>query len=159
MVESPFQIMAHVVKGRETPDALKGIEFLATRAIGFVNAKAGAIITKYQFMINSDIYRGLVFVELEHGGKMPSWIKKIKPEKEDALDKLLVEYWEKMGFDPRILNQSHKVVRKLAEENIREILQAVQADDKTCKKFGVVFDKPKPLNFDGQSKAKTLDDW
>jgi hypothetical protein len=155
MAESPFQIMAHVVKGRETPDVLNGIEFLATKAIGFIKPKAGMILTKYQFVIDRDIYRGLLFVELEHGGKMPSWIKK-KKTTEDALDKVMKEYWEKMDFDPRILTQCREVGRKYAEENIREILQVIQADVKTCKKFGVEFDKPKVVE---QPKMKTLDDW
>lgn len=139
MTSSPFDAMKKVIysKGTINPDQIKGIEVLVAKALGFIDPDSGARCSQYWAVIDPEIYRGLLACELARHGRMPSWIKKPQAEKADELDKLMDRYLELHHLDNRIKNDNYRVFRKIIEENLKDFLLQINAEEKIFKKFNV----------------------
>lgn len=138
-MSSPFEAIKNVVKSKDMidPEQIKGIEFLAAKALGFIDPDSGSRCSIYWTVIDPDIYRGYLACELARHGRMPSWIKKPKPQKQDDIDKLMDLYLDKFNLDKCIKKDNYDVFRKIVEENIKDVLIQINAEEKYFKKFKI----------------------
>jgi len=136
---SPFGAIKNVVysKGMIDPDQIKGIEVLVAKALGFIDPDSGSRCSIYWTKIDPDIYRGMLACELARHGRMPSWIKKPKPQKPDDIDMVMDLYIERFNLDVRLKKENYTVFRKLIKENIKDVLIQICAEEKLFKKFNI----------------------
>jgi len=139
MTSSPFDAMKKVVYSNDMidPDQIKGIEVLVAKALGFIDPDSGSRASQYWAVIDPDIYRGYLACQLARHGLMPSWIKKPQMEKPDELDKLIDQYFELYPVDKRPTGNAYIVFRKIVNDNIKEFLIQICAEEKVFKKFKV----------------------
>jgi len=127
----PFKTMGKMIKGLATPEDVAGKEVVIFHGLGFVDPTLASKINQYIFFLKPSLVQRLLIVAF-YKKKMPSWIKKPKKAEEDDIDRYCREH----------ALERTPVLEKLVEQNYREFLTEIRADEPAFTKAGLSLTKP-----------------
>ena len=136
-----WETLKKLMNGSGDLEQIKGREWILIKLISFSDLEKAERINRYNFNINNEILRALIYFEARELKQFPKWLG--RKSKKDLLDKLILKYCEMFGIPKKELFINYNLINEIIKTDLKQFLKELGEPEETFKKFGIELEKPK----------------